>query len=95
MNNEQGARYVWCHRLLVQASRRKPRVARALALGLVLLAAISSADPLPPSATYRPLPTVPPDVARQNDEAIKPEVMQRQRICWTNAMISPTARCLA
>ena len=50
-----------------------------LALGLVLLAAISSADPLPPSATYRPLPTVPPDIARQNDETLKPEVMQRHR----------------
>src|SRR5687767_3258539 len=79
MNNEQGVRAAWRHRLLVQASRRKLRVTRAIALGVMLLAAISSADPLPPSATYRPLPTVPPDVARQNDEALKPEVMQRQQ----------------
>jgi cytochrome c peroxidase len=79
MNNERGARYAWSHRFLAQAASRKPRVTRAIALGVVLLAAISSADPLPPSATYRPLPTVPPDVARKNDEALKPEVMQRQR----------------
>ena len=79
MNNKRGARYTWCHRLLVQAASRKPRIALAITLSVVLLTAILSADPLPPSATYRPLPTVPPDVARQNDEAIKPEVMQRQR----------------
>jgi cytochrome c peroxidase len=79
MNHERGAQYTLSHRFLAQAARRKPRVARVLALGVVLLAAISSADPLPPSATYRPLPSVPPDVARQNDEAIKPEVMQRQQ----------------
>src|SRR3954447_22639662 len=37
------------------------------------------ADPLPPDATYRPLPTVPFDTAKANDEAAKPKVMQRQR----------------
>lgn len=37
------------------------------------------ADPLPPDGTYRPLPTVPFEVARLNDEAIKPSVALRQR----------------
>jgi cytochrome c peroxidase len=41
--------------------------------------AFSSADPLPPDATYRPLPTVPPEVVRRNDEAAKPAVLRRQR----------------
>ena len=44
-----------------------------------LSSAISSADPLPPDATYRPLPTVPPEVVRRNDEAAKPAVLRRQR----------------
>jgi cytochrome c peroxidase len=39
----------------------------------------AAADPLPPDASYRPLPTVPPSVVRKNDEAMKPAVMQRQR----------------
>ena len=34
--------------------------------------------PLPPDATYRPLPTVPFNTAKANDEAAKPQVMQRQ-----------------
>ncbi|MFL6619680.1 MAG: cytochrome B6 [Povalibacter sp.] len=38
-----------------------------------------AADPLPPDATYRPLPTVPPSVVRKNDEAAKPAVMSRQQ----------------
>ena len=79
MNHKRSSQYAWSHRFLAQAVSRQRRAARTLALGVVLLAAISSADPLPPSATYRPLPTVPPDVARRNDEAIKPDVMQRQR----------------
>ena len=37
------------------------------------------ADPLPPDASYRPLPTVPLDVARRNDEAAKPAVLRRQQ----------------
>jgi cytochrome c peroxidase len=36
-------------------------------------------DPLPPDATYRPLPTLPPDVVRRNDEAAKPAVERRQQ----------------
>jgi hypothetical protein len=30
---------------------------------------IAVGDPLPPDASYRPLPTVPLDVVRRNDEA--------------------------
>ena len=41
--------------------------------------AFGSADPLPPSATYRNLPTLPFDTVKANDEAAKPKVMQRQR----------------
>src|SRR5438477_11439211 len=40
---------------------------------------IAAADPLPPSATYRPLPTLPFDVVKANDEAEKPRVMQDQQ----------------
>lgn len=38
-----------------------------------------NADPLPPDATYRPLPTLPLDVVRRNDEAAKPTVLRRQQ----------------
>ena len=34
-------------------------------------AVIAAADPLPPSATYRPLPTLPFAVVKANDEAEK------------------------
>ena len=47
------------------------------AAGFVGLAVL--ADPLPPSATYRPLPTLPFDVVKANDEAEKPRVMQDQQ----------------
>jgi cytochrome c peroxidase len=40
---------------------------------------IAHGDPLPPEATYRPLPTVPPDVVRKNDEEAKPAVQRRQQ----------------
>src|SRR5215212_2302915 len=40
------------------------------------LAALS--DPLPPDATYRPLPTLPFTAVKAADEAQKPQVMQRQ-----------------
>jgi hypothetical protein len=45
--------------------------------GVATLVAI--ADPLPTDASYRPLPTVPLDVVRRNDEAAKPAVMRRQQ----------------
>jgi cytochrome c peroxidase len=55
-----------------------PLLRLSVALG-VMCAAITSADPLPPDASYRPLPTAPPSVVRKNDEAMKPGVLQRQR----------------
>jgi cytochrome c peroxidase len=47
--------------------------------GAVLIAVAALADPLPPDATYRPLPTLPFDVVKALDEAQKAEVMQRQQ----------------
>jgi cytochrome c peroxidase len=44
-----------------------------------VLGGATSADPLPPDASYRPLPTLPLDVVRRNDEAAKPAVMRRQQ----------------
>jgi cytochrome c peroxidase len=49
------------------------------ALSLATFAGLLLADPLPPDATYRPLPTVPLDVVRKNDEAMKPQVLKRQQ----------------
>jgi cytochrome c peroxidase len=46
---------------------------------LTLASTALCADPLPPDATYRPLPTVPLDVVRRNDEAAKPAVLRRQQ----------------
>jgi cytochrome c peroxidase len=43
-----------------------------------------AADPLPPDATYRPLPTVPLDVVRKNDEAMKPAVLKRQQALFND-----------
>jgi len=39
----------------------------------------AAADPLPPDATYRPLPSLPLSEVRQADEAQKPSVMERQQ----------------
>src|SRR5215218_9651179 len=56
------------------------RASLTVALSVIAAPAlIASADPLPPDATYRPLPTVPLDVVRRNDEAAKQAVMQRQQ----------------
>lgn len=50
------------------------------AVALVALAALPApADPLPPDASYRPLPTLPFSAVKANDEAAKPAVMQRQQ----------------
>ena len=38
------------------------------------------AAPLPPDASYRPLPTVPLDVVRRNDEAAKPAKLVLVRV---------------
>jgi cytochrome c peroxidase len=48
-----------------------------------LLASASLADPLPPESTYRPLPTLPLDVVRRNDEGAKPAVQRRQQALLT------------
>ena len=51
-----------------------------ISLALVVLGSSDVvADPPPPDSSYRPLPTVPPDVVRKNDEAMKPKVLQRQQ----------------
>src|SRR4051794_38726032 len=49
----------------------------AAAVAFVALAAL--ADPLPPDASYRPLPTLPFGAVKANDEAAKSVVMQRQQ----------------
>ena len=46
--------------------------------GVTLCSLAALADPLPPDASYRPLPTLPLPVVKANDEAAKPQVMQRQ-----------------
>jgi cytochrome c peroxidase len=53
---------------------------RALFLlaGAILCGFAAIAEPLPPDATYRPLPTVPIDAVRAIDEGEKSQVMQRQ-----------------
>jgi cytochrome c peroxidase len=55
-------------------------VARGLALaaGVTLLSVAATSDPLPPSISYRPLPTQPFSAVKAMDEAQKPGVMQRQ-----------------
>ncbi len=55
------------------------RTVFALAWSLVLASTIAMADPLPPDATYRPLPVKSFTETKQEDEAAKPAVMQRQR----------------
>jgi cytochrome c peroxidase len=49
-----------------------------LVTGAVLGSLAALSDPLPPDTTYRPLPTLPLSEVRANDEAQKPQVMQRQ-----------------
>src|SRR5215211_2225091 len=46
--------------------------------GVILCSLAALADPLPPDATYRPLPTLPLEAVKANDEAAKPRVMQQQ-----------------
>jgi cytochrome c peroxidase len=60
------------------------RLATRLLSGIAATAAsiaalVAAADPLPPSATYRPLPTLPFSVVKANDEAEKPQVMQEHQ----------------
>jgi cytochrome c peroxidase len=51
----------------------------ATAAVLLLMAPVLSADPLPPDATYRPLPMKPLSEVKAEDESAKPSVQQRQR----------------
>jgi cytochrome c peroxidase len=53
-------------------------VAPAAAILILACGFAASSDPLPPDATYRPLPTLPFTAAKTADEAQKPQVMQRQ-----------------
>lgn len=50
-----------------------------LVAGIALFAFSLAANPLPPDASYRNLPTVPFEAVMQNDMAQKPEVMRRQQ----------------
>ncbi|HUQ12622.1 MAG TPA: hypothetical protein VM146_20110 [Steroidobacteraceae bacterium] len=45
----------------------------------LLVASAASSDPLPPDATYRPLPTAPLDAVIKSDQGAKPQVLQRQK----------------
>lgn len=58
---------------------RKSKILLCLAAMGVIAGGGTLADPLPPDATYRPLPTLPLDVVRRNDEAAKPAVQRRQQ----------------
>jgi cytochrome c peroxidase len=50
----------------------------ALVVGAAICSLAASADPLPPDASFRPLPTMPLSAVKAADEAEKPEVMRRQ-----------------
>jgi cytochrome c peroxidase len=59
-------------------------MSRILKLGLpvafgVAAVGFAASDPLPPDLTYRPLPTLPFSAVKENDEAQKPRVMERQK----------------
>jgi len=54
------------------------RVAVVVLTSVVAIGSVY-ADPLPPDATYRPLPTLPFNNVKANDEAARPQVMARQR----------------
>ena len=59
--------------------RKTVAVAAVVAPAVAVALAALAADPLPPDATYRPLPTLPFSAVKANDEAQKAKVMQRQR----------------
>ena len=50
-----------------------------LGVASMMLGTMAFADPLPPESTYRPLPTLPLDLVRRNDEGAKPAVQRRQQ----------------
>jgi cytochrome c peroxidase len=51
---------------------------RYVGVVVAFVACAALADPLPPDATYRNLPTLPLDTVKANDVAVKPQVMQQQ-----------------
>jgi hypothetical protein len=53
-------------------------IGAGLVVGTGFAVLVARADSLPPSASYRPLPTIPFETVKTNDEAEKPQVMQRQ-----------------
>jgi cytochrome c peroxidase len=48
-------------------------------IGIAAIGFAAASDPLPPDLTYRPLPTLPFSAVKENDEAQKPRVMERQK----------------
>ncbi len=54
------------------------RLGSTMLLAALLVGPSTAADQLPPDASYRPLPTLPFEQTKANDEAQKPQVMQRQ-----------------
>jgi cytochrome c peroxidase len=54
-------------------------IGAALVAGMAFSVFPARADSLPPSASYRPLPTIPFETVKTNDEAEKPQVLQRQQ----------------
>ncbi|MER8874709.1 cytochrome B6 [Mesorhizobium sp. M0814] len=48
-------------------------------LGAAAVTLTAASDPLPPDLTYRPLPSLPLSAVKENDEAQKPAVIERQR----------------
>src|SRR5947209_19888295 len=54
-------------------------IGAGLLAGMAFAVFPARADSLPPSASYRPLPTIPFEAVKANDEAEKPQVLQRQQ----------------
>src|SRR3569833_1036307 len=57
----------------------KSKLRAIISVSVTLACTLALADPLPPSATYRNLPSLPFDTVKANDEAMKAQVLQRQR----------------
>ena len=56
----------------------RPIVTRSVASAILLYSTLAVGDPLPPDATYRPLPTQPFNTVKAADEAAKPATLERQ-----------------
>jgi cytochrome c peroxidase len=59
--------------------KRLLKIGLPLAFGVAAVGLAAAEDPLPPDLTYRPLPTLPFSAVKENDEAQKPRVMERQK----------------